>query len=196
MTATAEKARLRTETLARRDSLDPSIRAEMSLAACAHAEPHLACAAGTVISGFLPIRSEIDISSLMQRLHARGAIVCLPAVLDRQTIAFREFVPGGALEATGFGTSGPGRDARVLDPAILLMPLAAFDPAGNRIGYGAGHYDRAIARLLEKGVQPRLVGFAFSLQEVEHVPALAHDRPLDAIVTEKGYREFSTNGQG
>jgi 5-formyltetrahydrofolate cyclo-ligase len=79
----------------------------------------------------------------------------------------------------------------VVDPEILLMPLSAFDASGNRIGYGAGHYDRAIARLHDKGMQPRLIGVAFDCQEVEAVPAEAHDVPLDAVVTESGYRTFS-----
>jgi len=166
----------------------------MSLAAAGHAEPHIVFSPGTIISGFLPIRSEIDIGPLMERLAARGARLCLPAVLDRQTIVFREYRPGEELVGTGFGTSGPGSDAPVLDPEILLMPLAAFDADGNRIGYGAGHYDRAIARLLDKGMKPKLMGFAFSTQEVDHVPALAHDRPLDAVVTEKGHRRFGAEG--
>ncbi|MCB1463442.1 MAG: 5-formyltetrahydrofolate cyclo-ligase [Nitratireductor sp.] len=194
MTQREEKARLRAEILARRDALAPAQRAAMSAAACQQAESHIDLAPGMVVSGFLPIRSEIDIAPLMKRLADRGARLCLPAVLDRQTIAFRAFDPGEALVSTGFGTSGPGAEAEVLDPEILLMPLSVYDSRGNRIGYGAGHYDRAIARLLAKGMTPRLIGFAFSLQEVDHVPAEAHDRPLDAIATESGFRAFANNG--
>ena len=191
MSAREEKARLRDAVLAKRDALGAEERAAMSLAACGYAEPNVDFEPGTIISGFLPIRSEIDLKPLMAKLAARGARLCLPAVLDRQTIAFRAFDPEGELVSTGFGTSGPGADAEILDPQILLMPLAVFDSDGNRIGYGAGHYDRAIARLLAKGIEPRLIGFAFSLQEVDHVPAEVHDRPLHAIVTEKGYRTFA-----
>lgn len=194
MSSREAKAQLRETVLARRDALGADERAAMSLAACHHGEPHVGFAPGTVVSGFLPIRSEIDIFPLMQALAERGARLCLPAVLDRQTIVFRAFNPGDALVSTGFGTSGPGSDAEILDPEILLMPLAAYDRDGNRIGYGAGHYDRAIARLLARGMTPRLIGFAFSLQEVDHVPAEVHDRPLDAIVTEKGYFEFRGKG--
>jgi 5-formyltetrahydrofolate cyclo-ligase len=191
MSASEEKARLRADVLARRDALDADERARMSLAAADHAEPHLVFTPGTIVSGFLPIRSEIDILPLMKRLAARGARLCLPAILDRQTIAFRAFDPDDTLVSTGFGTSGPGPEAEVLDPQILLMPLAVFDTQGNRIGYGAGHYDRAIARLLAKGMTPGLIGFAFSCQEVDHVPAEGHDRPLEAVVTERGFREFT-----
>ena len=74
----------------------------------------------------------------------------------------------------------------MLDPEILIMPLAAFDANGGRIGYGAGHYDRAISRLIEKGMAPRLYGFAFSCQQVDHVPVEGHDQPLEAVITESG----------
>ena len=145
---------------------------------------------GTVVSGFSPIRSEADIRPLMFSMREKGARLCLPVVLDRETIVFRDLVRGAELVDTGFGTAGPGPEAEVLDPELLLVPLSAFDAAGNRIGYGAGHYDRAIARLRAKGMRPRLVGIAFSCQEVEEVPAEPHDVPLDAILTEDGLRQL------
>ena len=87
----------------------------------------------------------------------------------------------------------PGSQAVELDPTVMLMPLAAFDRMGNRIGYGAGHYDRAIARLHEKGQQPRLIGVAFDLQEVEQVPHEVHDVPLSAILTQSGFYQVPQN---
>jgi 5-formyltetrahydrofolate cyclo-ligase len=66
------------------------------------------------------------------------------------------------------------------------VPLSAFDRTGQRIGYGAGYYDRAIARLREKGLARQLIGIAFDCQEVPSVPAEPHDVPLDAILTESG----------
>lgn len=145
---------------------------------------------GETVSGLMPIRSEADIRPLMSRLRERGARLCLPVVVDRETIVFRELVPGAPLVDTGFGTRGPGPEANVLDPDLLLVPLSAFDGEGNRIGYGAGHYDRAIARLREKGRHPRLIGIAFDCQEVAEVPAEAHDVRLEAVLTESGLRRF------
>lgn len=187
----ALKNEIRTARLAARDAIAETDRIEKSLAIGDHAADALAFDPGTILSGFFPIRSEADIRPLMHRLKSRGARLCLPAVLDRQTIVFRELVDGAPLVSTGFGTTGPAADAPVVDPEILLMPLSAFDASGNRIGYGAGHYDRAIARLHAKGLQPRLIGVAFDCQQVEAVPAEAHDVPLDAVVTESGYRTFS-----
>jgi 5-formyltetrahydrofolate cyclo-ligase len=65
------------------------------------------------------------------------------------------------------------------------VPLAAYDVAGNRIGWGQGHYDRAIARLMAAG-DVLTIGVAFSFQQVDAVPVEAHDKPLDAVVTELG----------
>ncbi|BCH55362.1 5-formyltetrahydrofolate cyclo-ligase [Agrobacterium vitis] len=149
-------------------------------------------APGTMVSGFLPIRSEVDPQPLMEILRRRGADLCLPVVLDRQTICFRQWHIDTPLVDTGFGTRGPGPDAPVVNPQILLIPLAAFDRQGNRIGYGAGHYDRAIARLHQKGLNPLLIGIAFDCQEVADVPFEPHDVALHAILTESGYKNFKT----
>ena len=182
----ALKARIRSERLAVRDAIPTDARIEKSLLMADLAGDAIAFEPGEVVSGFLPIRSEADLRPLMHRLKARGARLCLPVVLDKQTIVFRELKDGQALVSTGFGTTGPSPDAEVLDPDLLLVPLSAFDSAGNRIGYGAGHYDRAIARLRAKGRTPRLLGVAFDCQLVEAVPFEAHDVPLDAILTESG----------
>ena len=192
MTPKELKAQLRAERLAARDAIPTDLRAAKSLDMAAHAGDAIAFAPGTIISGFLPIRSEADLQPLMARWRGRGARLCVPAIIDRQTIVFRELVHGVALIGTGFGTVGPGEDAAILDPEIMLVPLSAFDFRGHRIGYGAGHYDRAIDRLRQKGLSPKLIGIAFDCQEVAEVPAEPHDISLDAILTESGLRHFTS----
>lgn len=184
------KAFIRKQCLALRDGLDATWRVEMSLHMADVAGDAIVLEPGIIVSGFFPIRSEADIRPLMARLAARGAHLCLPVVLDRETIVFRALLPGAELVDTGFGTRGPAPEAAVLDPDLLLVPLSAFDASGHRIGYGAGHYDRAIARLREKGRHPRLIGIAFDCQEVAEVPAEAHDVRLEAVLTESGLRTF------
>lgn len=184
------KKALRLEALGRRDALDPQRRIDAALA-IAEAGAAIDVVPGDVVSGFLPIRSEMDTRPLMAVLAEKGARLCVPAILDKTTIVFRELVRGAPLVDTGFGTVGPAEDAAVLDPTIMLVPLAAFDARGHRIGYGAGHYDRAIARLHARGLHPRLFGIAFDCQEVERVPAEAHDVPLPTILTESGLRWVS-----
>ncbi|MGL3607132.1 5-formyltetrahydrofolate cyclo-ligase [Rhizobium sp. G187] len=184
------KAAIRKERLALRDAIDATSRLELSLGMAERAGDAIRLEPGLVVSGFFPIRSEADIRPLMARLQARGARLCLPVVIDKETIVFRELVAGAELVDTGFGTRGPGAEAAVLDPDLLFVPLSAFDASGHRIGYGAGHYDRAIARLREKGRHPRLIGIAFDCQEVAEVPAEAHDVRLEAVLTESGLRTF------
>lgn len=179
------KKSLRDQALARRDALDAHWRIEASLTMAAMARD-IDVAPGMVVSGFWPMRSEVDVRPLMSALADKGARLCLPAILDRQTIIFRELLRGGELVDMGFGTYGPGPEADEVHPALMLVPLAAFDKRGHRIGYGAGYYDRAIARLQADGIEPRLIGIAFDCQEVGEVPDQAHDVALAEILTESG----------
>lgn len=181
----ADKADIRAAALARRDALGADHHARAAQVLADHADA-IGFKPGDIVSGFWPIRSEIDPRPLMEALAARGAIIALPAVIDRQTIVFRRHDPDMPLVAGSFGTMAPGPDADTLDPDLMLVPLSAFDDAGNRIGYGAGHYDRAIARLHAKGQSPRLVGLAFECQRVNRVPAEPHDVPLHTVLTENG----------
>ena len=190
MTRVGEKAVLRQERLAARDAIPAPERIEKSLTIAAHGLEALVFEPGTVISGFLPIRSEVDLRPLMAQLRESGARLCVPVILDKQTIVFRELVRGAELVAGTFGTFGPGPEAAELDPQIMLVPLAAFDAEGQRIGYGGGYYDRAIHRLHQKGARPVLIGIAFDCQEVASVPHEPHDVRLDAVLTEGGHRRF------
>ncbi len=183
------KKELRLQALARRDALDPQRRIEASLGMAEEAGT-IGVEAGEIVSGFWPIRSEADTRPLLFALREQGARLCLPIVLDRTTIIFRELVRGAAMIDTGFGTLGPAEDAEVLEPSLMLVPLAAFDRRGHRIGYGAGHYDRAIVRQHAVGRKPRLIGIAFDCQEVPLVPDEPHDVVLDAVLTESGLRRF------
>lgn len=182
---------MRSERLAARDALSAADRAEKSLELAAHGVSRFAGMAGEIVSGFLPIRSEADIRPLMAMLRDAGRRICLPAVIDRETIVFREYRLGSELVSGSFGTLGPRPEAAEVDPSIMLVPLAAFDARGHRIGYGGGYYDRAISRLRQKGVDPRLIGIAFDCQEVASVPDEPHDIRLDGVLSESGYRVFA-----
>ncbi|PTW59665.1 5-formyltetrahydrofolate cyclo-ligase [Breoghania corrubedonensis] len=177
----ATKDSLRTAALARRGALEPAARIEASLCVAERVE-QLGLPVGAMVAGFWPIRDEIDPRPLMAGLRERGHGLCLPVVAEPHLI-FRELLRGAELVAAGFGTVAPGPGAAEVVPDVLLVPLAAFDRTGHRIGYGKGHYDRAIAAIGAN--RPlRLIGVAFAVQEVETVPFEDHDRPLDAIVTE------------
>jgi 5-formyltetrahydrofolate cyclo-ligase len=187
------KRLLREEALARRDALPLELRIDRAWLMAGYAA-EIDFTPGIIISGFLPIRSEIDARPMMSELRKMGAQLCLPAVISKTEIIFRKFDRQGELVPAGFGTLAPPKDAAILDPAIMLVPFSAFDARGHRIGYGAGHYDRAIAKLIEKGMNPRLIGLGFECQRVDLVPDEPHDAPLEAIITETGLHRFPLQG--
>jgi 5-formyltetrahydrofolate cyclo-ligase len=182
MSAPPDKAALRAAALARRDGLDPAFRAEASREVAQRALPLLPGPSGA-LGGFWPIRSEIDPRPLLHAAAALGHPLALPRV-TRDGLVFHVWDPAAPLEAGRFGLSEPPAGAPVVDPTALIVPLAAFDRRGHRIGYGAGYYDRAIERLTTAGRPLATIGVAFSAQEVDRVPDAAHDRTLDWIVSE------------
>ncbi|MCX2725386.1 5-formyltetrahydrofolate cyclo-ligase [Roseibium salinum] len=183
----AEKDLLRRQALARRKAMSDVERIEKSLLLADYADG-LPIADSAVVAGFWPIREEIDPRPLLDCLRQKGHTLCLPVVAEPYLV-FRKLERDADLVPVGFGTMAPGPAAQAVRPDVLLMPLAGFDNAGNRIGYGKGHYDKVITALEETG--PLLcIGLAFSEQEVDRVPVEAHDKPLNGILTEQGYRAF------
>ena len=183
------KQKIRSEVLARRDALSVEIRTKFSQEIAehfkdCHVEPD------GIVSAFLPIRSEVDLKPVISRLWTRKNRVCLPYILSKTEIEFREFMAGTKLVGNGFGTLAPDDASSVLLPDVMLVPLSVFDQNGGRIGYGGGFYDRAIEKLKGLGKAQTLIGVAFSTQEVDEVPTDDHDVPLDFILTERGLREF------
>lgn len=186
LSARSLKSSFRKERLAARDALALSEREAKSAALVQHGLAHLLPFTGGVVAGFLPIRSEADIRPLMEAMRQAGVRLAIPAILDRETILFREYLADAPLETNAFGTVGPGSKAATLVPDLMLVPLAVFDGRGHRIGYGGGYYDRAIARLRACGHKPRLIGIAFDCQKVDEVPVEDHDISLDSVLTESG----------
>ena len=187
------KTALRNEVLAIRDGLSTETRITMSLEAGENLLNLALLQNPTIVSGFWPIRSEIDLRPVLADIRDRGGRICLPVVLDKQTIEFRELGREAPMIETGFGTLGPDESAAVLDPTLILVPLSAFDRCGGRLGYGAGFYDRAIGKLHAKLIRPLLIGMAFSCQQVDQVPMESHDQRLDYIVTERATINCTSN---
>ena len=139
---------------------------------------------GQICAGYWPIRSEIDPWPLIDEIKRHGHRCALPVIEDTKII-FREYHNSDSLVEVGFGTLGPDSSAIEIEPDILLVPLAAFDRLGGRLGYGRGFYDGAIANLQQvKSICS--IGLAYSIQEVEKVPMEMHDQFLDMIFTEQG----------
>lgn len=134
---------------------------------------------GKVLSGYWPMRGEADPIPAMK---THPGPLCLPVVTGKGVpLVFRGW-KGEPLDSGPFGTSHPGESSPVLRPEVVIVPLAAFDRAGNRIGYGGGYYDRTLELLRSRG-EVTAIGLAFASQEVPEIPAETFDQPLDLIVT-------------
>jgi 5-formyltetrahydrofolate cyclo-ligase len=186
------KSDLRSAALAAREALSGGERAAAAQAIATRGLP-LEIAPGTIVSGYSPIRSEVDPAPLMRALAARGAQLALPAVLARgKSLAFRAWSPNDRLVLGSLGILEPSPAAAEVVPDIMLVPLAAFDGLGHRIGYGAGHYDFTLAHL-RKLKHVIAIGLAFAAQEIVAVPALPHDVALDYVLTETDMLDFRSS---
>jgi 5-formyltetrahydrofolate cyclo-ligase len=187
-----QKSTLRAAALAARDALSSEHRSAAAQAIAARGLP-IAIRPGAVVAGYSPIRSEIDPAPLMRKLAAPGVQLALPAIMaGDQPLKFRAWSVSDRLRRGRLGILEPPPDAAEIIPDILLVPLAAFDRLGHRIGYGAGHYDRTLAQLRElKAITA--IGLAFAAQEVEAVPALLHDVALDFVLTETQMLDFRSS---
>lgn len=184
-----QKNALRAAALGRRDALARGVRAEASARIVGRLGSIVADTRPTVLAGFAPIRSEANVMPFLLTVRASDVPVALPC-LSGGGIVFRAWLPGAELVPGAWGIREPSEAAPLATPDLVLVPLAAFDARGNRLGYGKGHYDRALTALREAGFAPRLVGVAFAAQEVDAIPTEPFDVPLDAVVTEDGIRSF------
>jgi 5-formyltetrahydrofolate cyclo-ligase len=178
------KAALRREAMARRDALLAETRKAAAETIAARKFP-LSVGPGTIVSGFMPLKTEISPLPLMEKLGQAGARLALPAIAGRgKPLIMRAWAWGEALDRGQWDIREPKPDAAEVEPDILLVPLLAFDRAGHRIGYGAGYYDMTIYRLRAR--KPTMaVGIAFAAQEVPTVPATPRDERLDLVLTER-----------
>jgi 5-formyltetrahydrofolate cyclo-ligase len=178
------KADLRAAAFVRRDALPAAERAAAAQTVAARVFP-VAVPDGAVVSGYAPMKSEISPLPLMRKLADAGARLALPVVAGRgRPLIMRVWSFGAALGSGVWGIREPTPEAPEVFPDILLVPLAAFDRRGQRIGYGAGYYDMTITRL--RAMKPVVaIGLAFAAQEIERVPATALDAPLDLVLTER-----------
>jgi 5-formyltetrahydrofolate cyclo-ligase len=189
MPSSPSKNDLRAAALARRDALSAAHRAAAAQAIAKRGLP-IDIKPGAVVAGYSPIRSEIDPAPLMHALATQGARLALPAVMARgKSLAFRAWSPGDRLTLGPLGILEPSPAAAELIPDIVLVPLAAFDRSGHRIGYGAGHYDFALAHL-RKAKTIAAIGLAFAAQQIGDVPAASHDVRLDLVLTEDRTFDF------
>jgi 5-formyltetrahydrofolate cyclo-ligase len=171
-----------------------ALRATTPLDACAKRSARIverleslpAVANARRIALFWPIveRHEVDLRPLDAILRARGAEVAYPSIHPETRVMTFRFASPDALEERGLGFREPPESAREAargELDVLVVPAIAIDPAGHRIGYGAGFYDRTIPSFAPPAVS---VGVAYDFQLVAEVPFAPHDVPLSVMVTD------------
>jgi 5-formyltetrahydrofolate cyclo-ligase len=185
-----EQAELRAAALAKREAMPAQQRADAASTIAARDFP-VPVAKGAIVSGFSPMKSEINPIPLMRKLFDAGAQLALPVIVGRgKPLIMRAWKFGDPFKAGQWGIREPVAEAPEVYPDILIVPLAAFDRRGHRIGFGAGYYDMTIAALRAKK-KVTAVGIAFSVQEIERVPSTDRDARLDFMLTEREVIDFS-----
>ena len=182
MSLDAQKSSAREAAYARRATADRDV----TEAANRHLEAAVRSVPGGVVSAYWPIRTEIDPRPAMRTLSATHQIGLPVVVRMGLPLVFRRWIPGSKMVTGSYGAAIPA-DPDELVPQILIVPLAAFDVAGYRLGYGGGFYDRTL-EMLKKDWPVTAIGFAYDVQECASVPRDLTDQRLDLIVTESGPR--------
>jgi 5-formyltetrahydrofolate cyclo-ligase len=183
------KEALRNATLAKRDAMPAEARQRGGEIIATRPFP-VPIAPGMIVSGFMPLKSEINPLPLMKTLAAAGAQLALPAIAGRgKPLTMRAYAFGDEFARGQWGIREPKPERPEVFPDVLIVPLACFDRAGHRIGYGAGYYDMTIRRLrdMKKVVA---IGIAFVAQEIAKVPATERDERLDLVLTETDVIDF------
>jgi len=183
----AAKTLLRVQLRAARRQAAANVPDAAEIAAAAFPAERLA--AFRIVAGYRAHGTEIDPWPLMRRFAEVGARLALPAATATDApLVFRAFAPGDDLAPDVAGMAAPRETAARLIPDLVIVPLLGFDAGGGRMGQGGGHYDRTLAALRAEGPAFAL-GLAYAGQAVARIPTEAHDQRLDAILTEKGYRQ-------
>ncbi len=192
ITSPAEKADLRAQVIAARDSLTPTQRNAQSQACIAHlfALPEW-LAAGSVLA-YYSFGSELDTSALLEASLRPPRRLALPRIQRgaEASLALHWVDTADALVAGMWGIREPSADAQGLalnEVDLVVVPGVAFDHHGHRLGYGKGFYDRLLSG---RAKTVRVVALALDCQLVETVPHTQHDQRIDLLVTPAGVWRF------
>lgn len=172
---------LRKQVLTARDRLAPGERTAKSreIGERLFALPEFGTARTVLF--FASFRSEVETVPMIRRALAEGKRVVLPKVAGAELELFEiaDYAEDVAPGAWGIPEPKSARPVKLADIDLVVVPGAAFDLHGNRIGYGAGFYDKLLP-----GFRGLTAALAFELQIIASVPASAHDVPVKKIVTE------------
>ena len=166
-------------------SLDAATRAALEDQLAEALDPLFATA--TIIAAYAPMKDEISPLPAMARANTADLRLTFPSFVDRDSrMTFRV---GAPVEPGPWGILQPAADADIASPDLILMPLVAVDRAGNRVGMGKGHYDRALPGLRAAGA--RLIGCGWGFQRIdEALTPDPWDVALDGFASPDGLEMF------
>ena len=136
-----------------------------------------------IIGGYYPVNYEVDDLEILKKFVKKKVKISLPVIKKNFKMNFIQCSLDNTFVINQYGIPEPS-DGKVVCPDILLVPIVAYDRKLNRLGYGAGFYDRVI-KSLKKIKNIITIGLAFDFQEVYFIPVSKYDQKLDYIVTNK-----------
>lgn len=131
---------------------------------------------------YVSVEGEVATEAIINRAFECGKRVCVPLCEGRGVMSARFISDISELKPGKYGIPEPSGDSRRADPEeidLAVIPCSACDRLRNRVGKGAGFYDRFLAgtRMFKMGLCPRS-------QTVDRLPVREHDVPLDAVICE------------
>ncbi len=181
------KRHLRDTVIAQRQALSRDCREQASQAICARLCKHPAIQRADAIAVYHGTHGEANPFPITEQLTGKHWL--LPIVNSNKHITFSAFDHSSKLIANKYGILEPEDRKKTLMPQqidVILIPLVAFDLTGNRIGRGAGYYDRALSFMQhQSSTRPYLIGIAYEFQKVDCINADSWDIPLHAVITDK-----------
>ena len=148
--------------------------------------------------GFAATGREPATDPVLMAAAAAGISVAVPRVVGRRLIFHRldrrldrvgeleSLLPGYRGVREPLPTTAPIALARLPAATMVLVPGAAFERSGRRLGWGGGHYDRALAELRAHCPAALVVGVCMREQVIDCVPWAAHDQAVDRVVSDGG----------
>ena len=139
---------------------------------------------------YYPIFNEISPLVFIEYFKDNNITTALPVVdSNSNSMVFKKWFKKEKLQKSHIGTYEPLRTNKTIFPHVIIVPMLMFDRKLNRLGYGAGYYDKSILDLKryfnKKQKNFITIGLAYSEQETRSIPYESHDQKLDFIVTEK-----------
>lgn len=184
----SDRQLLRRRMRAYRRTLSARERAEAAEAVASHLFALPGLDEATAVAGYFAVDGELPLSSVASRLIALGKRYYLPVLEPGQRLSFRRFDADAPLVPNRFGIPEPSTGESLAPECLdlVFLPLIAFDALGNRLGSGAGYYDRTFAfRRHAAAVRPLLVGVGYAFQQRPLLPAADWDIPLDFVLTDR-----------